>query len=106
MSRGRLNEENYALIHGLPTTFPSRGNARCATLAERWGGSSFEQWEEDVTQECAECHRERQRRNRLLTPEDAALQETDLLDAPHAYTSKRTQVSRVSVGSRRVRQET
>ena len=32
---GRLDEENYALIHGLPTTKPLYGNACCATLAER-----------------------------------------------------------------------
>lgn len=84
---GRLDEKNYALIRGSPTAKLLCSNACCATLAERWKGRSFGQWEEDIAQECAECHRERHRRNRLLPPppEDAALRESDFLDAPYVH---------------------
>ena len=60
-------------------------NPRCTTLADEWRGQPFAAWEAQVAQECAECRKERERRNRLLSPQDPEVQEPRFLDAPYVH---------------------
>ena len=102
---GYLDDEMCNFIVGLPTEhcgswmtptygqsssatgFASCKNAACLHLHTTWkemsqAGST---WQVMVSMECAVCNAERQRRNRLLEPNDKRLHEEPFLSAPYVH---------------------
>ena len=92
---GALSSENYAFIHGLPTANPGTwhpkheqplcGNPRCVTLAQAWRARTYGEWKEDAAEECDLCQKERQRHNRLFSPQDEEVQQPKFVEASYVH---------------------
>ena len=93
--RGELHQENYCFLMGLPTMHPGSwragrvtcGHNPCTLLCEAWAKMAREghTWEDMCAMECSMCAEERQRRNRLATPQDMRLSRAPFLDAPYVH---------------------
>ena len=113
--RGYLDDEMYNFIIGLPTEhcgswlptmsqaptehpptsrqsssaagFASCRNIACSRLQTTWKDMSQagSTWQAKVSMECAVCSAERQRRNRLLEPNDKRFHEEPFLSAPYVH---------------------
>eukprot|EP00959_Pyramimonas_sp_CCMP1952_P073451 1535191-Pyramimonas_sp.AAC.1 len=83
---GRMSDESYNFLLGMPTEhagcWPFQGGGACCetackTLHVTWAEMKLQgaTWRSMMDMECADCRRERERRNRLLQPKDGRVVE-------------------------------
>ena len=99
---GELSDEMYNFLMGLPTQHagswvPGKtaaddgsllcGNTACKALPILWQALATKGsvWTEMQPMECAVCQDHRNRRNRLVEPDDARLREPDFVRAPFVH---------------------
>ena len=65
----------------------SCGSATCASIAVQWRrlAQAGMKWASMVLMECVECATERQRRNRLIEPQDPRIRQSPFIDAPYVH---------------------
>lgn len=98
--KGRLSDEMYNYIVGLPTEHPGSwipddagtgyvccNNKTCTDLHVRWKDMALagESWSAMQQLECSSCKQERERRNRLVMPQDPRLKMEPFLSAPYVH---------------------
>ena len=98
--QGSLSDDMYNFIVGLPTAHPgswiptgvdtgyaSCNNETCQHLSARWQEMALagEPWSALHALECSVCKQERDRRNRLVQPEDPRLKMEPFLNAPYVH---------------------
>ena len=105
---GCLSEELYNFLHGFPTkhcgswkskrpegeqeSMPTEGyaqcgNATCVVLHESWASlaRAGKSWNDMLEMECELCKQERQRRCRLVEPNDPRVKREPFLSAPFIH---------------------
>ena len=93
---GRLSEESYNFLVGLPTTHAGSwrvdgtmecGKAECAALPEQWKRMADEglHWPDMQALECSMCKAERDRRNRVMAGDDPRVRSEPYLSAPFIH---------------------
>ena len=93
---GRLSNEAYNFLVGLPTENPGSfrkdgslecANTNCTKLAEIWKQMAREgkEWNDLQKMECKFCKEERNRRNRLLEEEDVRVRREPFVSAPFIH---------------------
>ena len=89
---GALSDENYNFLHGLPmehcgTWGGPETCAACHALPDRWKSMvrKGESWDSLRCLECEACARERERRTRLLAPEDCRTRQELFVSAPYIH---------------------
>ena len=93
---GRLSQECYNFLLGLPTehagSWPFFEQACCQTeqcksLHDVWAQRKREgePWETLQKMECKNCQAERERRNRLILPEDPRVVQQPFVSAPYMH---------------------
>ena len=98
--KGRLSDEMYNYIVGLPTEHPGSWipdvmgtgyvcchNGACKDLHVHWKDMALagEPWSVMQQLECSSCKQERDRRNRLVMPEDPRLKIEPFLSPPYVH---------------------
>ena len=102
---GRLSMESYYFLMGLPTEHAGSwrsdefgnhllqcGSEACAQLPQKWLQMAKEgrsTWQDMQAMECVSCKEERERRNRLIAPDDPRLVGDLFREAP--YVNKNNQ---------------
>ncbi|CAK0869630.1 unnamed protein product [Prorocentrum cordatum] len=93
---GRMSEESYHFLMGMPTAhagcWPFAAGCtcqegRCKTLDAVWADMKLRgaTWQAMRELECAECQSERERRNRLVLPEDQRVVQEPFVSAPYMH---------------------
>ena len=93
---GRLSEESYNFLVGLPTEHTGSwradgtvecGKPECAALPQKWRRMAEQEldWEAMQELECPVCQAQRERRNRVLAAEDTRVRSEPYLSAPFIH---------------------
>ena len=93
---GRLSEESYNFLVGLPTEHTGSwradgtvecGKPECAALPQKWRLMAEQEldWEAMQELECPVCQAQRERRNRVLAAEDTRVRSEPYLSAPFIH---------------------
>ena len=93
---GRLSEESYNFLVGLPTEHTGSwradgtvqcGREECAALPEKWKRMADQEvnWPAMQEMECSLCKAERDRRNRVMAGEDPRVRKEPYLSAPFIH---------------------